>query len=100
VIVGRGRLAVRTPENLNSPTWASGDTDAVFLRMERVGGWVRALCSADGTQWFTVGSVEFPPDVPVQVGLHAIGEIDRTVYHDAHLEGTAVRFKSFALWGT
>jgi regulation of enolase protein 1 (concanavalin A-like superfamily) len=84
VVIGRGCLesAVR-----------------VYLRLERVGERVDALCSADGERWFTVGHVEFPVEDPVQVGLHAIGNIDRSVYHGAYPDGTAIRFESFQLWG-
>ena len=71
----------------------------VFLRLERVGERVDALCSADGERWFTVGHVAFPVEDPVRVGLHAIGNIDRSVYHGAYPDGTAIRFESFQLWG-
>jgi hypothetical protein len=60
---------------------------------------VNALCSADGEQWFTVGQVEFPVEDPVEVGLHAIGNIDRLMYPCAYPEGTAIRFEAFELWG-
>jgi len=83
IIIGRGRLPV----------------DRVFLRLERVGVRVDALCSADGEEWFTVGQVDFPSEDPMQAGLHAIGNIDRTIYHGAHPSGTAIRFESFAMWG-
>jgi hypothetical protein len=53
----------------------------------------------DGENWFTVGHVPFPVEDPVQVGLHAIGNIDRSVYHGAYPDGTAIRFESFQLWG-
>jgi hypothetical protein len=69
------------------------------LRLERVGDRVNALCSADGESWFTVGHVAFPVQDPVQVGLHAIGNIDRSVYQGAYPDGTAIRFESFQLWG-
>jgi adenylate cyclase len=81
VIIGRGRLPV----------------ERVFLRLERLGPRVNALCSADGTEWFTVGHVEFPVEDPLEVGLHAIGMIDRTIYPGAYPEGTAIRFESFQL---
>jgi regulation of enolase protein 1 (concanavalin A-like superfamily) len=68
------------------------------LRLERVGERMRALCSADGEEWFSVGSITFPVQSPVQVGLHAIGHIDRTIYHGAYPLGTAIRFESFELW--
>jgi len=83
VIIGRGRLPA----------------ERVFLRLERLGRQVRALCSADGKNWFTVGQVEFPIEDPVEVEVHAIGSIDRTVYHGAYPEGTAIRFESFEMWG-
>ena len=70
----------------------------VFLRLERIGVCVKALCSADGVEWFTVGSVEFPVQDSVQVGIHAIGAIDRTIYHGDYSDGTAIRFESFQLW--
>jgi hypothetical protein len=70
----------------------------LFLRLEQVGGHVRALCSADGEEWFTVGAAEFAAEDPVQVGLCAIGAIDRTIYPGTFPEGTAIRFESFALW--
>jgi hypothetical protein len=33
-----------------------------------------------------------------QVGVHAIGMIDRTIYHGAYPDGTAIRFASFDVW--
>jgi tetratricopeptide (TPR) repeat protein len=82
LIIGRGRLPA----------------ERVFLRLERLGSRVNALCSADGQHWFTVGHTEFPVEDPVQVGLHAIGSIDRTIYPGAYPDGTAIRFESFELW--
>ncbi|MBN2393776.1 MAG: DUF2791 family P-loop domain-containing protein [Anaerolineae bacterium] len=82
---GRGRLPLN-------------DTGRVYLRLERIAGRVRALCSADGTQWFTLGDVDFPVVDPIQVGVLAIGNIDRLIYPLAHPEGTAIRFVSFQLW--
>jgi hypothetical protein len=80
--VGRGRLPAEH-------TW---------LRLERQGNTVRALCSADGQEWFTAGEVEFPRREGEQLGVHAIGVIDRTIYHGAFPEGTAIRFGSFEMW--
>jgi hypothetical protein len=85
MLIGRGRLQ-------------SDASGRVFLRLERVSDRVNAFCSADGENWFTVGHVEFPVEDPLQVGLHAIGSIDRTVYHSAYPDGTAIRFESFQLW--
>jgi len=74
-------------------------SDRIFLRLERIDNTVSALCSGDGNEWFTVGHVEFPVDDPVEFGLFAIGMIDRTIYHGAFPDGTAIRFESFELWG-
>jgi hypothetical protein len=82
VILGRGRLP----------------GERIFMRLERRGGWVRALCSAEGRRWFTLGQVEFPADAPVEVGPHAIGRIDPLIYPGTYPEGTAIRFESFELW--
>ena len=82
VIIGRGRLS----------------SERAFLRLERIGNRVNALCSADGAEWLTVGYVDFPIEGPVEVGLHAIGAIERTIYHGAYPDGTAIRFASFQLW--
>jgi len=59
---------------------------------------VRGLCGADGRNWFAVGHVDFPVRDPVEVGLYAIGSIDRVSYPGAYPEGTAIRFESFELW--
>jgi tetratricopeptide (TPR) repeat protein len=87
VMIGRGRLE------------SSESSGRVYLRMERTGDRVRALCSADGAAWFTVGHVEFAVEDPIQIGLHAIGMIDRTACPGAYPDGTAIRFESFTLWG-
>jgi hypothetical protein len=82
LVIGRGRLPA----------------EGVFLRLERVGCRVNALCSADGQNWFTVGHVTFAVEDPVEVGLHAIGAINRTIYHGAYPDGTAIRFESCQVW--
>jgi tetratricopeptide (TPR) repeat protein len=64
----------------------------VMLRLERRRDQVRALCSADGRQWHSVGQTAFPADGPLGVGLHAIGQIDRMMWPGAYPEGTAIRF--------
>lgn len=86
VIIGRGRLPAAASER-------------VYLRLERSGERVDAFCSADGEAWFTAGHTEFPVEDSIQVGLYAIGNIDRGVYHGAYPDGTAIRFESFQLWG-
>jgi class 3 adenylate cyclase/tetratricopeptide (TPR) repeat protein len=87
VVIGRGR----------SPLDGLG---RIHLRLERIGDEVSAFCSADGENWFTVGDVTFAVEDPIQVGVHALGNIDRSVYHGAYPEGTAIRFESFQLWRT
>jgi regulation of enolase protein 1 (concanavalin A-like superfamily) len=86
-VIGRGCLSF-------------GAAGRVWLRLERIGGQVSALCSADGERWFGVGQVAFPVEEPLQVGVYAVGNIDRTVYHGAYPEGTAIRFETFQMWGT
>lgn len=82
MVFGRGRLPA----------------ERTFLRLERRGARVDALCSADGDTWWSVGHASFLADDPVQIGLCAIGMIDRTVYPGAYREGTAIRFETFRLW--
>ena len=71
---------------------------AGILRLARRGERVDALCSADGETWWSVGHAAFPAEDPVQIGLCAIGMIDRTIYPGAYREGTAIRFESFRMW--
>lgn len=68
--------------------------DAIHLRLERQGGQVRALCSPDGVEWYSVGQADFPSG-DAQVGLHAIGNIDRCAFPGAHAAGSAMRFWGF-----
>jgi DNA-binding SARP family transcriptional activator/class 3 adenylate cyclase/regulation of enolase protein 1 (concanavalin A-like superfamily) len=70
----------------------------VFLRLVRRGDRMDALCSADGETWWSVGHAAFPTEDPVQIGLCAIGMIDRTIYPGAYRDGTAIRFESFRMW--
>jgi regulation of enolase protein 1 (concanavalin A-like superfamily) len=94
LIVGRGCL----PQDHQQDSAISSPAQ-VYLRMERIGERINAFCSADGRRWFTVGSIAFPGDNPVQVGLYAFGEIQRHIYHGAYPEGTAIRFQPTWLWG-
>lgn len=82
LIVGRGRLAA----------------EVLHLRLERKNNLVRALCSADGSAWWTVGQVEFSPTDPIKIGLFAIGRIERYLYPGAFVEGSAIRFDEFRLF--
>jgi regulation of enolase protein 1 (concanavalin A-like superfamily) len=60
----------------------------VWLRLERAGDGVRGLCSVDGEDWFLVGTVDFPPEEEVQVGVHAIWVEP----------GSSAWFSQFCLW--
>ena len=71
----------------------------VLLRMERKGNRVKALCSANGEERYRVGEVEFRVDGPLQVGVYAIGNTIRTIHRNVPLDGTAIRFESFTIWG-
>ncbi len=82
LIVGRGRLPV----------------DLLHLRLERKNDLFRALCSADGASWWTVGQVEFPASDPLEIGLFAVGKIERYLYPGAFPEGSAIRFDEFRLY--
>jgi hypothetical protein len=97
VIVGRGLLP--KPSLKTSPQVETLSSPPLYLRLTRQGNQIQAFCSADNQQWFTVGQVVFPVSNPLKVGLHAVGWIDRLVYPGSHLEGTAIRFDSFELWG-
>jgi regulation of enolase protein 1 (concanavalin A-like superfamily) len=87
-VIGRGRL----------PGQIARGGDRIWLRLERVGERVTALCSADGKAWFTLGQVPFAVQKPIQVGVYASGDINRTIYQGAYPDGTAIRFESFELW--
>ncbi len=82
LIVGRGLL----PVNNNGKVW---------LRLERARDKMRALASSDGTQWYHVGQIDFTMNDPVEVGIHAVGWIDRMIYPGEYGSGTAIRFESF-----
>lgn len=82
IIVGRGRL----------------DSDRAVLRLEREGERVRSLCSADGHDWHTAGEVHFPVGGTIDVGVHAIGSIDRVQCPGSHSDGTAIRFEDCQIW--
>ena len=68
------------------------------MSTERRADRIRALCSPDGSSWFTLGTATAPFAAAVQVGPFAIGFIVRAYYHGAFREGTAIRFQSVSLW--
>jgi len=85
LIAGRG--LIQTDEN-----------EEIHLRLERSGDEFSGYCSADGENWFTCGKMTLPIDDPIQIGIHAIGMIDRTIYCGAYKEGTATVFRNFRIW--
>ena len=72
--------------------------EATHLRLEREVEQFSAYCSVDGEKWLTCGKLTFSLEDPIQVGIHAIGMIDRTIYCSAYKEGTATVFRGFKLW--
>jgi len=77
----------------------SGDADEGFhLRLERAGEQFSAYCSLDEENWLTCGQLTLSVDDPIQIGIHAIGMIDRTIYCGSFKEGTATLFRGFQVW--
>jgi hypothetical protein len=87
VVLGRGQMDLGTGQS-------------VVLRLERTceRRQVRALCSANGSDWFAVGHCTFAVEDPINVGICAIGQIDRTIYHGAFPKGTAMHFGLLKIW--
>jgi hypothetical protein len=93
VFIGRGRLT----------------SERMFLRLERYGGRVDAFCSANGEDWYPVGSSEWLVNEAVEVGVYAGGvvqvggsirgavAVDRLAYPGAPPDGTAICFTRFLL---
>ena len=70
----------------------------LHLRIEKVGCCIRALCSGNGDEWYLVGLAEFAESESLQLGLHAVGMIDRSIYHGAFPDGSAIRFEEFRIF--
>ena len=69
----------------------------IYLRLEREGEQFSAYCSVGGEEWLTCGKLTLSLEDPIQIGIHAIGMIDRTIYCGAYKEGTATVFRGFRL---
>jgi DNA-binding SARP family transcriptional activator/class 3 adenylate cyclase len=82
VFAGRGRLPA----------------DRILLRVERSRGEVRGLCSADGQEWYGVGTVDFTVDDPLEIGLFVDGAVRPEVYPLSFANGSTVRFEKFEVW--
>jgi class 3 adenylate cyclase/tetratricopeptide (TPR) repeat protein/regulation of enolase protein 1 (concanavalin A-like superfamily) len=72
--------------------------EGTYLRLERSGDELTSYCSTDGENWFTCGKAILPIEDPIQVGIYAIGMIDRTIYCGEYKEGTATVFRNFRIW--
>lgn len=79
-------------------TRVSSPPASLWLRLEGVDGQINALCSVDGERWSKAGSTDLIGQEAVQVGLYGAGLIDRSLYHGAYPQGTAMQFESFTLW--
>jgi predicted ATPase/DNA-binding SARP family transcriptional activator/class 3 adenylate cyclase len=74
----------------------------VWLRLEKHAGFVQAFCGAKSSpektiRWYSVGSAKFSPIHEIQVGLHAVGWIDRTIYHRPFKDGSTIQFERFEI---
>jgi hypothetical protein len=99
-VIGRGRLpCIVSQDELAGDRAPAFLKEEVYLRLERLGDRVRALCGTDGIKWFSVGEATLPVADPLQVGLFANGDLSRLLYPAAYPDGTAIRFSSFRLWG-
>ncbi|MCX6113383.1 MAG: DUF1349 domain-containing protein, partial [Proteobacteria bacterium] len=76
----------------------TNDNNETYLRLERSGDEFTSYCSIDGENWFTCGKITLPMEDPIQVGIHAIGMIDRTIYCGEYKEGNATVFRILKLW--
>lgn len=80
--------------------WLREGAERAHLRLEWDGAQARALCSADGRTWYSLGEVAFAPQGRVVIGLYASGSIDRLIYPGAYPAGAAICFTRFRLWSS
>jgi DNA-binding SARP family transcriptional activator len=69
-----------------------------YLRLEKMGSNIRALCSRNGNDWYMAGSADFAESTRPHIGLFATGAIDRSIYHGEYTEGTAIHFEEFRIF--
>ncbi len=87
-------LKMRRKDQINiiGRGWLPGNQ--VYLRLERKGEKVIALCSADGIIWQTCGEAMFPKSDPIWIGLYASAPIMfRCPFNESF-----VRFEGISLW--
>lgn len=68
-------------------------SSVTYLRLEHSGGTFKAYVSCDGANWLACGEMNFPTEDPVQVGIHAVGNVGIRGGHKA----TATRFDYFRM---
>lgn len=73
-------------------------THSTYMRVERSESQFNAFCSMDGENWMKCGIIDLEVDDPLQVGIYALGYIDRAFCYEEYREGTATLFKNFRLW--
>ena len=100
-----GEREMRLQGNVNGEWQIAGrgllpasENDETYLRLERSEDEFTSYCSVDGENWFTCGKITLPMEDPIQVGIHAIGMIDRTIYCGEYKEGAATLFRNFRIW--
>jgi hypothetical protein len=62
----------------------------IWLRLERTGNELRALCSEDGQQWLACGIIRLPPGPADEVGLAVV----------PHEPDSSAWFDTFRLWSS
>ena len=82
---------------------SSGRDKEIYLRLERTGEQFPAYCSVEcgstlPQNWLTCGKLTLPLNDPIQIGIHDIGMIDRTIYCGSFKDGTTTLFRRFRLW--
>ena len=97
----RGRNNIELSGNVNDTGNFFGRgmlvSDTIYMRIERIGDTLSAYCSKDGENWLTCGQVEFPVDDPIQIGVHAIGNIGAQKGNMLDMS-TATRFDYFKIY--
>lgn len=66
------------------------DAEATYLRLERSGAAVRALCSADGRGRSLVGKTAFAAADPIRIGLFADGAVRPAFYPRTFAGGSEI----------
>lgn len=99
VILGSSLLSIPS----NNRTMPS----RIHLRIERRKNTLRALSACDAPpqanassllSWYCVGQTTLPAGAALQVGLHGVGWIDRTIYPGAFLQGAQIYFERFQIY--